>query len=166
VGERLRVDEVDGDLARLGVDAFLVVGEVAAFDRADVDGGGAAGGAATALGLGFRAAGELNVVLLSLLPQATRANEASARARSAVTFFMGVLSWGTGLTGLYPGYAGLAGEVQRPLNTGVSPLKKAIAPSRRSSVPMLSAIPWRSSCRCSVMLFWMLTPQSRLDIFT
>ena len=42
------------------------------------------------------------------------------------------------------------------------PSKKAVTPSRRSSVAMLSAIPWRSSCRWSVRVFSMLCADQQL----
>ena len=48
---------------------------------------------------------------------------------------------------------------QRPSKSGSSPPKKAVTPLRRSSVAMLSAIPWRSSWRCSARLFSMLSPR-------
>ncbi len=55
---------------------------------------------------------------------------------------------------------------QRPSNAGSSPAKNACTPLRRSSVAMLSAIPWRSSWRWSVSEFSMLWPLSSFAIRT
>ena len=46
------------------------------------------------------------------------------------------------------------------------PSKNADTPSRRSSVPIESAIPWRSTCRCSVSELSRLWPISSFAIRT
>ena len=51
----------------------------------------------------------------------------------------------------------IADGPQRPVKVASRPSKNAVTPSRRSSVPMLSAIPWRSSCR------WSASELSRLS---
>ncbi len=49
------------------------------------------------------------------------------------------------------GTAAVGRRFSGPRNSGFSPPKKAVTPSRRSSVAMPSAMPWRSSCRWSAM---------------
>jgi hypothetical protein len=54
----------------------------------------------------------------------------------------------------------------RPLNSGFSPAKNAVTPSRRSSVAMLSAMPCRSAWRCSVSELSRLLLASSFDMRT
>src|SRR5204862_6607415 len=111
------------------------------------------------------------VLLLPPPPQATRASVAMAASPNVTNLIIDppVIR---GSDVLYPASRpqvhGSVDDlpVQRPWNVGWRPSRNAVTPSRRSSVAMLSAIPWRSSCRCSVRLFSSLRATRSLDIRT
>src|SRR5204862_5433693 len=110
------------------------------------------------------------VLLLPPPPQATRASVAMAASPNVTNLIIDppVIRCSPRL--LYPASRpqvhGSVDDlpVQRPWNVGWRPSRNAVTPSRRSSVAMLSAIPWRSSCSCSVRLFSRLRETRSLDI--
>ena len=99
--------------------------------------------------------------LLEDPPQATSASEATIRNRATTAFFI----WrnlSQRVDSVIPNYDRTLLRVHYlPVKTGFSPPKKATTPLRRSSVAIESAIPWRSSCRCSVSVC-SIEPPARL----
>src|SRR3954447_10868097 len=95
---------------------------------------------------------ELAVVLavvleLLLEPHAASASAAAvANPAARVIFFIWFLPF-LGVEAVLPNQFGPGSKAHSPVNSGVSPAKKAGTARARSAVPMESAMPWRSSWR-------------------